>query len=288
MGESGFDSNRYKMCQRKSWDSVAAGWQKWWDTWEKGAHNVSNKLVELAGIKPSQRVLDIATGIGEPAVTAARTVGDKGHVTATDISPEMLAVGKERARQEGLKNIEFREGDAGMADLPSSSFNAAICRWGLMFLPNLSIALDNIRRSLVSGGSLAIAVWAEPTKVPQLNIPMTIIRQELQLPLPPPRIPGPFSLADLNELRNSLLHVGFGDIRSENIQVTFEFDSAEDYVTFTKEIAASVNIMLANEIEDRKAQIWNRVTDQVKAQYTSDNGRVKLDNEAICVVTRRI
>ena len=84
-----------------------------------------------------------------------RTVGDKGHVTATDISPEMLAIGKERAQHEGLKNIEFKDGDAEMVDLPSSSFDAAICRWGLMFLPNLSLALDNIQRSLVSGGSLA-------------------------------------------------------------------------------------------------------------------------------------
>jgi enediyne biosynthesis protein CalE5 len=81
------------------------------------------KLVELAGIRTGQRVLDIATGIGEPAVTAARAVGDKGYVTATDISPEMLAIGKQRAQHEGLKNIEFREGDAEMLDLPSSSFD---------------------------------------------------------------------------------------------------------------------------------------------------------------------
>jgi ubiquinone/menaquinone biosynthesis C-methylase UbiE len=77
-----------KIGQGKSWDSVAAGCQKWWDTQEKGTHNVSIKLVDLAEIEPGQRVFDIATGIGEPAVTAARTVGDKGHVTATqDLRP---------------------------------------------------------------------------------------------------------------------------------------------------------------------------------------------------------
>jgi SAM-dependent methyltransferase len=287
MSKPGFDSNQFKISQRKSWDGVAAGWQTWWKTIEKGGQKVSDKLVGLAEIKPGQKVLDIATGIGEPAVTAARTVGDKGHVTATDISPEMLAIGRERAQHQGLKNIEFKEGDAEMVNLPSSAFDAAICRWGLMFLPNLSIALDNIRRSLVTGGRLAAAVWAEPRKVPQLNFPVIVVRQELQLPPPPAGIPGPFSLADSNELKNYLLQAGFKDIQSENIQVTFEFDSAEDFVRFTKDIAAPVNALLANETEERKAKIWKTLSDQVKAQYSKDNGHVKLDNEAICFVARR-
>lgn len=288
MSKSEFDSNQFKIAQRKSWDSVAAGWQKWWKTVEKGGQKVSDKLVELAGIRTGQRVLDIATGIGEPAVTAARAVGDKGYVTATDISPEMLAIGKKRAKHQGLKNIEFREGDAEMVDLPASSFDAAICRWGLMFLPNLSFALDNILRSLVPGGSFASAVWAEPAKVPQLNVPMMIVRQKLHLQPPPAGIPGPFSLADLNELRNSLIQAGFTDIRSENIQVTFEFDSAEDYVSFTKEIAAPVNLMLANETEKRREEIWKAVTNQVRLEYTDNtNGNVSLNNEATCIVGRR-
>lgn len=287
MKKSEFDSAQYNISQRKNWDSVATGWQKWWKTFEKGAQKISDKLVELAEIGPGQKVLDIATGIGEPAITVARTVGIKGSVTATDISPEMLAIGKERAQHEGIKNIEFIEGDAENVDLPSSYFDAAVCRWGLMFLSNLSAALNNIHGSLAPGGRLAVAVWAEPTKVPQLNLPMTIVRQELRLPLPPQGLPGPFSLADLNDLRNSLLQAGFRGIRSDKIQVTFEFDSAEDYVRFTQDIAAPVNAMLSGETEERKAQIWNKVTDEIKTQYTQDNGRVKLDNEAICVVARR-
>lgn len=287
MKKSEFDSAQYNISQRKNWDSVATGWQKWWKTFEKGAQKISDKLVELAEIGPGQKVLDIATGIGEPAITVARIVGIKGSVTATDISPEMLAIGKERAQHEGIKNIEFIEGDAENVDLPSSYFDAAVCRWGLMFLSNLSAALNNIHGSLAPGGRLAVAVWAEPTKVPQLNLPMTIVRQELRLPLPPQGLPGPFSLADLNDLRNSLLQAGFRDIRSDKIQVTFEFDSAEDYVRFTQDIAAPVNAMLSGETEERKAQIWNKVTDEIKTQYTQDNGRVKLDNEAICVLARR-
>jgi ubiquinone/menaquinone biosynthesis C-methylase UbiE len=289
MSKSQFDANQFKIGQRNSWDNVAVGWNKWWKTFEKGAQKVSNKLVELAEIKPGQRVLDIATGIGEPAITAARTVGDKGHVIATDISTQMLAIGRERAIAQGLQNmIEFREGDAESVDLPNSSFEAVLSRWGLMFLPNLRMALDNIQKSLINGGRLAAAVWGEPDKVPFINLPMTFVREQLQLPPPPPGIPGPFSLADVDAFKNSLLESGFGDIHHENIDATFEYDSAEDYVRFIQDIAAPVNMMLANETEKKREEIWKGLTDQVRLKFEdSTSGRVNLNNKVICLVGRR-
>lgn len=280
-----FDAD--KTGQQRNWDGVATGWQKWWKIFEKGGQKVSDKLVELAGIKSGQRVLDVATGIGEPALTACRMVGDSGYVLATDISPEMLAVGRKRAQHEGLNNIDFKVGDAATIDFPTSYFDAALCRWGLMFFPNLSNALDNIRKSLVSDGKFAAAVWAEPSRVPQLNIAMSIVREYFHLPLPPREVPGPFSLADINKLKYLLLQADFNDIKSENIRVTFEFDSAQDYVRFTQDIAAPVNLMLANETTEKKAEIWNIVADKVKSEYTTDNGHVILNNETICVTANR-
>jgi hypothetical protein len=130
-------------------------------------------------------------------------------------------------------------------------------------------------------------VWAEPAKVPQLNIAMSIVKQCLKPPLPHAETPGPFSLADFNKLKNFLLQAEFNDIKSENVQVTFEFGSAEDYVRFTQDIAAPVNMMLAKETAERKSEIWNMITDKVKSQYMKNNGRVALDNECICVVANR-
>ena len=121
----------------------------------------------------------------------------------------------------------------------------------------------------------------------ELNIAMSIVRQYLQLPLPPTESPGPFNLADFNKLKNFLLQAEFNDVKSEKIRVTFEFDSAEDYVSFTQDIAARVNMMLANVTAEKKSEIWNIVTDKVKSHYTRDNGRVILDNETICVAANR-
>lgn len=94
---STLDSNKYKEAGHQSWDRVANNWQKWWKTIERGAEKVSRRLIELAEIKPGSKVLDIATGIGEPVITAANQVGNSGHVLATDISSQMLSLAIQRA-----------------------------------------------------------------------------------------------------------------------------------------------------------------------------------------------
>jgi enediyne biosynthesis protein CalE5 len=241
----------------------------------------------LANVESGDKVLDVATGIGEPAISAAKIVGKSGHVTATDISSEMLAIAEERARSLSLNEImDFKQSDAERLELGTNQpFNSIICRWGLMFLPNLDNELSNMLRLLVPGGKLAAAVWSEPSKVPLISMPINIARQELQTPLPGQGIPGPFSLADIAALKKSLEKAGFVDIKNETIRVVFEFNSAEEYTEFNQDIAAPVRIMLANETEERKQEIWNAVTNQAKQRFVDkDTGRIKLDNEAICIV----
>lgn len=82
---STLDSKQYKKEERQKWDNVANGWQKQWNTIERGAGKLSKRLIELAEITQGSRVLDISTGIGEPAITAANLVGSLGHILATDI-----------------------------------------------------------------------------------------------------------------------------------------------------------------------------------------------------------
>jgi enediyne biosynthesis protein CalE5 len=107
-----FDPNQWKARQRQEWDTVAAGWRAWWPTFERSLQVLNDHLIALAHIEAGQRVLDIATGIGEPAVTAARRVGPTGQVVAIDQSPQMLAIARERAAALGLQNVQFRELDA--------------------------------------------------------------------------------------------------------------------------------------------------------------------------------
>ena len=295
--------------QRQSWDNVARGWQKRWKTFEKDAQKVNERLVELAEIKQGDRVIDIATGIGEPAITAAKKVGVEGYVLATDISPQMLAIAKERTLSLGLQNIvEFKEVDAEkILDLqqqqqqqqqqPLSPFAAVLCRWGLMFFPNLASTLTNIYKLLSSGGRIAAAVWSEPAKVPKLYTAIDIVTQKLGISLTTAyahytEILSPFSLANINIVNNALVEAGFKDIHTEYLNITFEFLSAEEYTDFAKQIIAPIHNLLANETENRKEEIWKAVTEEVARRYYIDDNNstgsvVRMDNECIIIVGRK-
>jgi SAM-dependent methyltransferase len=281
-------THEFKTPQRQMWDNAAAGWQVWWETFEHGARKVSEKIVELSEIKPGDKVLDIATGIGKPAVSAARRVKPNGKVVAIDISPQMLAIAKTRAKSLGLDSImEFRESDGEKLDLPDSTakFDAILSRFGLMFFPNLPAALVRIRQTLITNGRLSAAVWSAPSKVPWLDLAFASVRKQINAPAPPPATPGPFALADIEALKQLFSQAGFKDIKIDTFQTTFEFDSPESYTKLHQQTATRIHAMLANETEEVKKQAWNSITDAVW-QYADSHGRVNLDNEVICIVGR--
>ena len=262
------------------------GWRKWWELIEAGAQHVSDRLVELAEVQPGQRVLDVATGIGEPAVSAARRVGPSGHVTATDQSPQMLEIARERAAKLGLQNIEFKEMDAETLELPEGSFDAAVCRWGLMFLPDLPAALNGMSRSLTPGGRMATAVWDVPPKTPMVSLAMGVMQRMFQPPPPPAGAPGPFALADTSILEKGLADAGFTDIRTERMTVTIEFPSAQDYTDFIRDIVPPVRAMLAGQPEEKQAEAWRAVADAA-GQFAGADGVVRMPNETLLVSARR-
>ncbi|MGW5417920.1 methyltransferase domain-containing protein, partial [Actinomadura geliboluensis] len=88
------DPTTVKTGQRASWDAISPGWEDAMGVFERGAAAVTGRLLELAGVGPGHRVLDVATGLGEPALSAARAAGPTGRVVGADISPRMLAAGR--------------------------------------------------------------------------------------------------------------------------------------------------------------------------------------------------
>ena len=213
MSTQKFDGSTFKAGQKEQWDSVAEGWRKWWPALERGAQFASVALADAIEAKPGQRVFDVSTGIGEPAVTLARLVGPDGSIVATDQSAGMLAVAGERIKKEGLSNIELVEVDTEVLNLPENEFDGAVCRWGLMFLPDLQAGLQAIRRCLKPGAKFAAAGWGRPDQVPFMSLPMAVAQHVLDpKPAPlPADAPNPFSLGGdgkFGVLNTALLPVG--------------------------------------------------------------------------------
>ena len=280
------DSKQYKEDLSHGYDNAAPGWQKWWKTIESATEGVSKRLVELAEIKPGSKVLDIATGIGEPALTAAKQVGKTGEILAIDISPQMLSFAKQRAISLGLQDVvEFKEGDAETIDLPSSTFDAALCRWGLMFFPNPKAGLSNIYRSLVKGGHFAAAVWATPDKVPFISVPMNIVLKETNSQ--PQGTLGPFSMSDQNNLKKFYEESGFMHHIIERINVVSDFDSTDDFTAFTIDHGGpALQKILTGETNERREQILKAIS-KGSEKYADSTGKVSFENEAILIVGKK-
>ena len=286
MSTQPFDAARYKAGQRREWDIAAPGLKDWGLVLGPELQPVSERMLELAGIQPGQRVLDVATGPGEPAVTAAHRVGSSGHVIATDLAPQMIALGRERAAELGLQNIDFREMDAEALDLPEQSFDITLSRFGLMYLPDPQSALDRMHQLLVAGGRLVAAVWGSPQKVPFARWPMEVAIRVLQVPAPPPQMPGPFSLADPHRLEHLLTRAGFTGVHTEPMMLTLEWPSVDDYIRFQQAILTGFNAMLAKFPAEQQAAVWQAIA-EAAGQSTTPDGRCRTENEVLLAVGRR-
>ena len=280
------DNEAIKMRQRSDWNAVSRGWEKWWSTLEEGAREVSARMMELARLRENHRVLDIATGIGEPALSAARRVGPGGHVLAIDQAAEMLDIAARRAREAGLENLDFKELDGECLQGINGQFDAILCRWGLMFFPALDIALKNINRQLIRGGRFAAAVWSTPDKVPSISLSMNVVREKLAVPPPPPGTPNPFILSDTQSLIQAFQIAGFHSVRCESVEVAFSLPSAEAYTEFTRAISAPVVALVAGESKETQEAVWSALTDAARA-YAGEDGSIRMINEAFVICGAR-
>jgi SAM-dependent methyltransferase len=286
-GTSTFDPVDYKASIRNEWRAAAPGWRAWLDVLEAedGGRAVSRTLVTLAGIGPGDVVLDVAAGYGEPGLTAARAVAPGGRVVCTDISGEMLEVGRERAAAEGLGNVEFVQCDAEELAFEEASIDAVLSRQGLQFLPDVAGALARLHSFLKPRGRLAAAVWGPPQSV-QFAAPVPLIRAELQLPPPPAGVPGPFALGDAGRLAALVEAAGFTDVETGTVTAIYQPGSPELTTRWLRDVAPPIASLVDGWPPEVQQRVWAKVT-QAWTPYTTADGRVRLENQAVWVVGTR-
>jgi SAM-dependent methyltransferase len=271
--------------QREQWNAAASMWRKWSEVVDSGAEHVSERLVELAAIKRGDRVLDVGTGLGEPALAAARRVGANGRVVASDISSAMLAFARERTAAAGLGNLDFVESDAASLDFQAADFDAALSRWAIIFEPEPEAAAARIRTFLKPGGRIAVSSWGPLDRVPMAGIPMRTIAERFGIEPPPEGAPGPFARPSPQALASLLEDSGFADVQVEDTQVTFEWESPEQFTTYVQEMSPRTVRLLASHPAAVRDEAWEAITEAVRAEAAT-LGRVRLSNQALLAVGR--
>lgn len=269
-----FDAAKYKAAQREQWNKDGAAWLRWNPTLDRWYGEATRQMLDLARIQPGQRILDIAAGAGEPAVSAAERVGPGGYVLATDISEGIVELARQVARERGLRQIETRAMDGEKLDLPDASFDAVLCRLGLMYMPHPVTALREWRRVVRAGGRVAVVVFSTPERNSWGAVPASIIRRRAQLPPPVPGQPGPFSLGGPGVLEDVFREAGFADPEIRTVPVPHGMGSATEYVRVAREAFGAFNAMMAHLPAQERESVWNEVEGSMRSFESPDGFEV--------------
>lgn len=264
-----------------SWDIASEAFLKCSKIDEAFEQPVNDRLIDLAEISTGHTVVDVATGIGDPALSVARRVGPTGRVIAIDQSSGMLAVAERRAREAGVTNIEFRQLDVNAFDLPDASADAVVCRWGLMFLSDLPDALGRMRRSLKSGCCLSAATWSEPAKVPIISLRRGVMRA-FDIPTGPN---DPFRLSSADRLTAAAASAGFAEVHVTRSIVPYQYASPEAFVNVQRIAHESRLTSLLARPEDQQAAFWRALGDAARP-YTGADDVVRLPSEILLLAAR--
>lgn len=261
----GFDPALYKATQREQWDRAAAAWDGWGPLLERWLGEATELMLDQAGVAPGSRVLDVAAGAGGQTLAAAARTGHGGLVLGTDIAAGLVDRLRVNALLRGARQVYAAVADAEHLDADPGAFDAAICRLGLMFLPDVHEALRGIRVALRPGGRLSAVVYAEPEHNAFFAIPLAVIRRRAELPEPFPGQPGPFSLAQPGVLEAAFGAAGFVDVEVERVDAPLRMPSAAECVRFQRESFAALHAMLEDLDRTAQEEAWLEIEDELRA-----------------------
>lgn len=266
--------------QQATWDKFSAGWKRWDALVLNWLAPVGTELLDGAQLRVNSYVLDIASGTGEPALSAAAKCPD-GKVMMTDLAEQMLAIAKENAARRGLRNVEARQCDAGALPFADNTFDAVIARFGFMFFPDVLGSARECARVAKAGARVCAAVWNVPDKNPWATIIMGTITRIMGLPAPPPGAPGLFRCAAPGYMAGVFREAGLKQVTEKEVAVPVQFDDPEQYFTFMNEIAPPVVAGMAKADEGSRAKIKEAVI--ALASQSSAGGKTRLSGSAIVV-----
>ena len=182
---------------------------------------VSQVLLDRAGARPGERILDVGCGCGATTIAFAERVAPDGFVLGIDISAPMLARAREIAPQ-GLP-LHFVLADATVHPFDPAGFDLLVSRFGVMFFADPVASFTNLRSALRPSGRVAFACWREPRHNPWMMTPLQAVYEHVpKMPRPEPEDPGPFAFASEERVHRILEQAGFSGIAMESRDLSLD------------------------------------------------------------------
>lgn len=264
------DLQAFKAAMRDQWDRSAPGWNNHAALIGAWLARATDAMLEMAGVGPGARVLDVAAGSGEQTLTIADRVGPSGFVLATDLSPAIVALAQANAQRAGHSHVQVQVADGEQLGVEAASFDAAVSRLGVMFFPNPLQGLIEMRNALRPGGGVCTMVFAAPERNPCVTILMSTAMKHAGLPPRDPYQPGGLLSLGKPGLVDSLFtQAGLLDVATTSIDAPFKMPSVRHYIDFIRSSASPVLQILARLEPAAADAAWAEIEQRLSAFNTA-------------------
>ena len=243
------------------WSSVAGAWADHAPFVDARGTPVATAMLDLCPPVGGDRVLELACGPAGVGLLAAERLGPDGRVVVSDVAPEMVEVAAARAERLGLTTVGARVLDLEHVDEPAGSFDVVLCRDALMLVPDPVLAATEIRRVLRPGGRTAVAVWGPRPRNPWLGVLFDAVSSRTGAPVPPPGLPGPFSLDSPGSLADVLRRAGLDDVEVHEVDTPLTCGSLDEWWRVVPSLAGPVAQLVAALPDEDAAAIRAHASD---------------------------
>ena len=265
-----FDPQAFKRATRNQWEQAAQGWNDQGPNIRAWLRSATDAMLDMAGVRPGARVLDVAAGAGDQTLDIAARVGPAGFVLAADLSPAILALALANAGGAGYRNVEIRVADGESLGVGEGAFDAAVCRLGLMFFPDPLQGLREMHRALRIGGGVCTMVFSRPEANPCITTLLSTAFRHAGLPPRDPYQPGGLlSLGKPGLVEELFRNAGFRDVATTKIDAPFRLPSAAHYLAFVRSSASPIQQILGRLDQAAREAAWRDMEDRLQVFRTS-------------------
>ena len=270
-------------------DETSSAWATNDDAFEQMTTDLTEVILEHAGLVPGHAVLDLACGTGNLALTAAERVQPQGAVSACDLSPGMIKIAECKAATRP-ERVAFQVADAHRLPYANNSFDRVLCRLGVMFFDAEIDALREVRRVLKNDGRAVFLVWGRPS-APFFQTTLNVVTSHLDSRSPSDVQPAPFRFSDPGHLATAFRHAGFTTVAERRHDILIRWDgTAEEFVRWRLETTSGPFQMLFRDLlrsspAAARTQMSIEMTKRV-TRYEAASA-VSIPVEAVVVVAER-
>jgi len=269
-----------------TWRENAQHWARHSDTIHTMFLPLTQALIEYAGIREGQSVLDVAGGAGEPSLTIAETVGPTGSVMCTDAVLAMVEAAQSEAKRRGLTNMEFRQCPAEALPFAAHSFDVAVSRLGIMFFADPVAAVREMLRVVKPDGALALAVWGKSEINPFCYLITGVIDRHVKGAVVDPNAPNAFRFAETGKLSGVLTEAGAIDVDERVFSFNIEAPlSPLQFWALRSQTSDTLREKLARLPATQQTEIASEVEEAVK-EFFPDN-RMKFPAQMIIATGKK-